>query len=79
MDVGIYPISLLAWAFGHREPTEVKAMAVMHPGGTPDVAGSVQLRCVSAQHTHSISPSVFPSGSRFAVLASPCRAQTVQH
>ena len=41
---GVYPISLLVWAFGHEEPTEVQAMAVMHPDGTPDVAGSAQLR-----------------------------------
>ena len=74
LDVGIYPISLLAWAFGHTAPTEVKAMAVMHPGGTPDVAGSVQLRCISPRVLHLL-PLLEP-----ALLRLQCHAEvkTVQ-
>ena len=50
LDIGIYPVALMSWVFGQASPTDITALAVMHPEGA-DASGSAQLRCLRAEIT----------------------------
>lgn len=43
LDIGVYPLALMAWVFEQSQPSELSAMGALSAEGA-DVVGSVQLR-----------------------------------
>eukprot|EP00891_Asterochloris_glomerata_P007273 jgi/Astpho2/7273/fgenesh1_pg.00113_%23_79_t len=43
LDIGIYPITMASWIFGRKQPSAVKAQAVLHKSGV-DVTSVVNLK-----------------------------------
>ena len=48
-SVSASQIALMSWVFGQESPSDVTALAVMHPEGA-DASGSAQLRCCAEQN-----------------------------